>query len=389
MSNNNENSTPEYLSFSDFNFPDKILRGIYAYGWEQPSSTQVLCLPTILKNRDVLIQAQSGTGKTGTFSLGLLNNIVPEHGSIQGLIILPTIELATQVFNVISSLAEYMELNFILCVGGKTVRDMLTYPDRATILVGTPGKLGDVCKKNIIRSQEMNLKVFVIDEFDRTFDKDFIPDVKLIFEKCVYESTQKIFISATINDDVRNICNDLLYDPVEIVIRPEEVSVKGIQQYYINVDRDDDKFDTILDIYKSVVVGQCIIFVNSKDKCNVLEKRFKEADFTINHIHGNMDRKDREMIMSDFVNGKIKILLTTDLMARGIDVQTISLVINYDMPFDSAQYIHRVGRTGRYGKKGFAINLIGNDNDYKSLKAIEKYYSIKIEELPFDFAKLL
>lgn len=375
--------------FEEFELSESLLRGIYGNGWEVPSTTQKLGIPPILTGRDVLIQAQSGTGKTGTFSISLLHRIVPEYGAIQGIIVVPTIELGDQVYKVIRTLGEYMEINFIKCVGGHNVRDRLQYPDRATILIGTPGKLADICKRNLIKSQNFDVRIIVIDEFDKTFDKDFIPVIQIIFKRCIDEKTQIVLSSATINDDVRTLSKEFMNNPIEISLKTEDVSLDGIKQYYIDLGSDDYKFDTILDIYKASRVGQCIIFVNSKEKCNMLETKFSSVDFTVSHIHGNMDRLEREKIMNEFRNGTIRILLTTDLMARGIDVQTVSLVINYDIPTDSSQYIHRIGRTGRYGKKGCAINLIGNNSDSRSLKAIELYYSIKIDELPENFSEVM
>ena len=379
------------MKFEDFipKLSDKLLRGIYAIGWENPSSTQVNGIPAILSKKDVIIQAHSGTGKTGTFCISLLNNINPELGCIQGIIIVPTIELGTQVYTVLCTLSEFMEINVLKCVGGHNVKDRLVYPERATILVGTPGKLSDICSRNLIKSQKYNLSMIIIDEFDKTFDKDFVPVIQNIFKTYVYENTQIVLSSATINDEVITLSDTFMHDPIKIILKSEEVSLDGIKQYFIKLDCDDHKFETILDLYKIARVAQCIIFVNSKEKCNILEHKFNSNEFTVSHIHGNIDRSEREKIMNDFRNGTIRILLTTDLMARGIDVQTVSLVINYDIPIDSSQYIHRIGRTGRYGKKGCAINLIGNNSDIRNIRAIEDFYKIKIDELPADFADSL
>jgi len=378
----------ENLSFEDMHLKDALLRGIFAYGWEKPSFIQQQGIPLILQDRDVIMQAQSGLGKTGTFAIAMLQRINEEIPTIQGVIILNTRELADQVCRVIQSIGDYMKLNFVKCVGKTRVDGRLHYDDRATVLIGTPGKICTVLERRMIQHQAIDIKLLVVDEFDKTLEFDFIPTIKEIFGY-TNDTTKVVLSSATMNEAVLEISGNFMRNPKTISVKDEEVSLDGILQYHIKCERDEWKFDTIIDLYKSLVIAQSIIFVNSKRKCDQLESMFKERDFTIKSIHGGMEQTDRDVIMNEFRNGHIRILLSTDLTARGIDVPSVSLVINYEMPIDKSQYIHRVGRTGRYGKKGFAINLLGHRNEITQLQAIEECYRITIPELPSNFRNII
>lgn len=375
---------PKKQKFEDFNIKEAILRGIYAIGWETPSVIQCQAIPHILSGRDVIMQAQSGTGKTGTFTIGLLQQINENKAEIQGIILLPVRELANQVYKVIQNIGDRLQVNFVKCVGKTHVRSELTYPDRATILVGTPGKILDVISNRFIKSQPLNLKIVVIDEFDKMLEEDFIPVIKEIFN-FINDETQIVLSSATVNNQVMKISERFMRNPIEITIKEEDVSLEGISQYYVDCEKDCWKFDCILDLYKSLVVTQSVIFVNSIKRCEELVSLFNNKNFSASAIHGNLDQSERDKIMKDYTDGTIRILVTTDLTARGIDVHQVSLVINYELPVDRAQYIHRIGRTGRYGKKGSAINLIGNNYEREALKKIEDFYRIQIPTLPSDY----
>lgn len=383
MTTNNEE-----ITFEQMNLKDELLRGIYSYGWEKPSFIQQQGIPMILKHRDVIMQGQSGTGKTGTFVISILQKIDENTPTIQGVIILNTRELADQVCEVLKSIGDYLKINCVKCVGKTRVNNRLPYVGRATILVGTPGKICNVLEKRLIDQQVIDIKMLVIDEFDKTLESDFIPTIKDIL-KFTTQKTSIILSSATVNNDVLDISHHFMDNPTYISVKDEELSLEGIRQYHIKCERDEWKFETIMDLYKSLVIAQSIIFVNSKRNCDNLERMFKEKDFTVQTLHGGMEQHDRDMIMKDFRSGTIRVLLSTDLTARGIDVPSVSLVINYDLPIDKAQYIHRVGRTGRYGKKGCAINLIGHRNDLHLLREIEECYHISIPDLPLNFKNII
>jgi len=382
-------SNPEKIkSFEDISLKENLLRGIYSYGWENPSSIQQQGIPAILTGNDVIMQAQSGMGKTGTFTVSLLQQIDENAPEVQGVIIVPTRELADQVYKVIQAIGDYMKINFIKCVGKTHVRDKLPFSHRATILIGTPGKICAVLSKQLIKSQPFNLRILVIDEFDKTLEDDFIPTIKEIFTY-INKETQVVLSSATVNDSVLDIADHFMRNPIVISIKEEEITLEGIKQFYIDCRKEEWKFETIMDLYQVLVIAQSIIFVNSKRKCEQLEELFRRRDFTVKHIHGGMEQEERDRIMTEFRSGSIRILLSTDLTARGIDVPGVTLVINYELPTDKAQYIHRIGRTGRYGKKGSSINLIGSSYEMGALKSIEDYYSTAIQELPSNFAELI
>lgn len=372
--------------FEMMGLKDDILRGIYKYGWEKPSGIQCTGIPAILQNRDVILQAQSGTGKTGTFAIAMLQRIDDLEG-IQGIIILNTRELADQVYTVIKTLGNYLKVNFVKCVGQSQVDNRLAYQFGPTVLIGTPGKICTTLRMKFIH-QPLNIKLLVIDECDKTLEKDFIPTIKEIVQHTC-RSTNIVLSSATLNPDIIKMSKDFMTDPITIFIDNDKLSLDGIIQYKVICDRDGFKFDTMLDIFKIIRVGQCVIFVNSKRTCDDLEARFSDKGFTISSIHGDMEQQLRDRIMDEFRRGKIRMLLTTDLTARGIDVPGISLVFNYELPNDPAQYIHRVGRTGRYGKKGCAINLIGGHAEVRKLGDIEKCYGIKITDLPSNFKNIM
>jgi translation initiation factor 4A len=376
-------------SFEDANLKEKLLQGIYSYGWEKPSTIQRKGILPILTGRDVIMQAQSGLGKTGCFTVALLQRIEENEASIQGAILVPTRELADQVYKVIQAVGDHMKINFIKCVGKSRVRDELVYKDRCTILIGTPGKLHAVISKQIIRSQPFRLKCFIIDEFDKMLEEqDFIETIRDIFSFLTKE-TQVVLSSATVSREVMDVADQFMRNPIDIAVKTEDLTLEGIKQFYVNCQKNEWKFDTILDLYQSLVVAQSIIFVNTKRTCEELFDKFTNKSFAVQALHGSLEQEERDRIMDDFRAGKIRVLLTTDLIARGIDVPGISLVVNYDLPNDNAQYIHRCGRGGRYGKKGVAINLLGNQYDQKRLQGIEQYYSTAIMELPVDYAKLI
>lgn len=374
--------------FEDVGIKESILKGIYQYGWEKPSNIQKQAIPAILTQRDVVMQAQSGQGKTGAFVVSVLQNLDENEPTVQAIILVHVHELAEQIYKVVQSLADKLEVNVIKCVGGTHVKDRLMYPRRATILVGTPGKMRTVLEKRLIKSQNFALRNFVIDECDKMLEENFLDDVHAIFNH-IGENTQVILSSATYNDDVMNISSHFMRDPILIIIKEEDLNLEGIQQYYIRLPQESDKYETILDLYNSLVIGQSIIFTSSKKKCDYLEDSFNKDSFAVGSMHGGMETAQREQTMDNFRRGHIRILLSTDLTGRGIDIPGISLVVNYDIPHDAAQYLHRIGRSGRYGKKGNAITLISSKRDEDMLKSIEKEFGIEIKELPMDFANMI
>uniref|UniRef100_A0A6C0BSJ4 Helicase n=1 Tax=viral metagenome TaxID=1070528 RepID=A0A6C0BSJ4_9ZZZZ len=373
-------------NFDDLNINENILRGIYSYGFEKPSTIQQKSIPEIIKGSDVISQAQSGTGKTGAYVIGLLNKIDLSVKKTECLILLPTHELVNQVYDVMTEISKYMDINILKLIGGtnisECIRDLSLKPE---ILIGTPGRVLDMIQRGHIISDD--LKILVLDEADEILSygfKDTIYNIIIsISKKC-----QICLFSATLPDDILDLTHKFMNNPQKILIKNEELTLEGIQQFYVKVKDNNWKYDIITDLYDVINVNQCIIYINSKIKINEIYQRFLEDDFPVSYISGERSSDDRKKIMEEFRSGKIRILLSTDLLSRGIDIQQLSLVINFDLPREKETYIHRIGRSGRYGRKGIAINLI-NDKEIQDLKNIEEFYNSKINELPENIKELL
>lgn len=365
---------PVYKTFEDMNLKQNILRGIFSHGFETPSYIQQKAIVQIQSKKDLIGQSQSGTGKTGAFTIGILNLLNEMVKGVQALILSPTRELSEQIYSVFVSISKYTKLKISLSVGG-TVTEKL---DDTNILIGTPGRVLD-----LLKNQKFNLRncsVFTLDEADEMLSKGFKEQIYEIFQY-VPNDIQVLLFSATMPPEIFEITKKFMRNPLNILVKNEELTLEGIRQYYVYVEEENWKFDTLSDLYKMFEITQGVIFCNSKQKVENLTQRLLEQKFMVSGIHS--DVSNRQAIMNDFKYGKTRILITTDLLARGIDVQHISLVINYDIPRSKEIYIHRIGRSGRFGRKGIAINFVSKQ-EAPLLKEIEKYYSTEINELPSD-----
>lgn len=368
-----------YSSFESMRLKPNLLKGIYNYGFEAPSAIQSRAIMQIITGRDTIAQAQSGTGKTATFSIGMLQVLDTKSKECQALILSPTRELAVQIQNVVKQLGGYMNIHTHACVGGKNVgEDMKKLQQGQQVVSGTPGRALDVIKRQQLQTRHM--KVLILDEADELFTKGFREQIYEIY-KYLPSTVQVVVVSATLSKEVIEMTSKFTTNPAKILVKREEVSLKGIKQYYIQCEKEDWKFDTLCDIYDSLTITQAVIFCNTKSKVNWLAGQMKKANFMVVAMHGDMKQDERDSIMNDFRTGNSRVLISTDVWARGIDVQQISLVINYDLPLDKEHYIHRIGRSGRFGRKGVAINLI-TQNDNEEFKDLQQYYSIKIKEMP-------
>lgn len=392
MSKNDENiefknsrSFEVYKDFDEMNLHDDLLRGIYSWGFDHPSGIQQRAIVPIINGIDIIAQAQSGTGKTGAFSIGVLGNLNYSSQSTQAIIVAPTRELVHQIYLVISGLSKHLPVNIMYVIGGTEVtNDIKSLKQGANIIVGTPGRLFDLIDRGYIYTS--SVKTFIIDEADQMLSSDFKDQIHRILKRIPSDSQIGIF-SATLPNPVMKLANHIMRDPIQILVKADELTLEGIKQYYVDVNCEDWKYDVLCDIYQSMNICQAIIYVNTQKKCDILYERLCDNNFAVSRIHGKMDQTQRNEIMKNFRGGTTRVLLTTDLLARGIDVQQVSLVINYDIPNDLENYLHRIGRTGRYGKKGVAINFITKD-DYSKVKEIEKYYSTQLEALPSNLESL-
>lgn len=375
-----------YDSFDTMDLPENLLRGIYAYGYDKPSKIQQRAIVPMKERRDIIAQSQSGTGKTGTFSIGALSIIDPDLKAPQVLILSPTRELAQQTEDVARNIGTYMKIQVHSATGGPPIAEDIRALQRgAQFIVGTPGRIYDLIRRGALKLDAM--RVLIMDEADQMLEDRFREQVHCILEFKFPPTTQVALFSATMPPEVTEVAEKFLQNPCRILLPPEEVTLEGIKQYYVELDREEWKFEALMDLYKHLTINQLLIFVNKRQKAEWLAARLSENGFTLECIHGDMDVAERKKRMNDFRKGQVRVLISTDLLARGIDVQQVSMVINYELPMQRENYIHRIGRSGRYGRKGVAINLMLTD-EMRALKEIETYYKTMINALPSDLSNL-
>jgi len=365
---------------------DALVRGIYTYGFEQPSRIQQVAIVPMSRHTDILAQSQSGTGKTGAFTIGALSVVKTECNEPQVLVLCPTRELSQQTERVARALGQYMNLKVLSATGGNHIRnDIQALKSGIHFVVGTPGRVYDLLRRGELRLDHM--KYVILDEADQMLEELFAEEIKLILNCRFPPSTRLALFSATMPDHVLEVAEMYLSQPVRILLPQDEVTLDGIKQYYVELEREDWKLSVLLDLYQQVTVNQALIYVNKRQKAEWLAKNLASQGFTIEYIHGDMEVAERKKRMDDFRSGHVRVLISTDLLARGIDIQQISLVINYEMPIQRENYVHRIGRSGRYGKKGVAINLVTVE-ELACVKEIESHYSTSILELPEDLSVL-
>jgi translation initiation factor 4A len=373
--------------FDKMELPEALLRGIYAYGFQRPSDIQSKGILPMKQGRDLIAQARSGTGKTGTFCIGSMSKINPELKKVQVLAIVHTRELAQQIRNVASALGEYMGISVYSATGGTPIREDLKAIERGVhFIVGTPGRIYDLITRRAL-SRDM-IRVLVLDEADQMLEDRFKEQVICILEQGFPQDCQIALFSATMPTEVAEFAEKILKNPVRILVPPEEVTLDGIKQYFVEVERDDWKYDVLCDLYKQLTINQALIYCNKRHKAEWLAEKMQQEGFPISFIHGEMDPEERSRRMKEFRAGQARIMISTDLLARGIDVQQVSVVINYELPTQQENYIHRIGRSGRYGRKGTAINLITTE-EKRMLDTIRNHYATQIVVLPEDLASLV
>jgi translation initiation factor 4A len=370
-------------SFDQMGLHENLLRGIYAYGFEKPSAIQQKGIVPFTKGLDVIQQAQSGTGKTATFCAGILNNLDYQNLECQALVLAPTRELAQQIEKVMRALGDYLQVKCHACVGGTSVReDARILSAGVHVVVGTPGRVYDMLRRRCLRAD--NIKMFTLDEADEMLSRGFKDQIYDIFQLLPPKLQVGVF-SATLPPEALEITRKFMNKPVRILVKRDELTLEGIKQFYVNVEKEDWKLDTLCDLYETLAITQSVIFANTRRKVDWLTDKMRERDHTVSATHGDMDQNTRDVIMREFRSGSSRVLITTDLLARGIDVQQVSLVINYDLPTQPENYLHRIGRSGRFGRKGVAINFVTHD-DERMLQDIQRFYNTVIEELPSNVA---
>lgn len=370
-------------SFDDMKLPDDLLRGIYAYGFERPSAIQQRSIVPIIEGRDTIGQAQSGTGKTAAFLVGAFAKLDPTRSACQVLVLAPTRELARQTQRVASALGHYMGLKCHCCIGGiARHNDVSCLRQGQHVVVGTPGRVYDMMQQGVLRATW--LQTFILDEADEMLSYGFKDQIYCIF-KMLDPTVQVCLFSATMPPDILELTAKFMRDPVRILVKKDALTLEGINQYYIALESEEWKIDVLMDLYETLTIAQCIIYCNTQRKADYLAESLSRRDFVVSVLHAGLDQEDRELVMREFRAGASRVLITTDLLARGIDVQQVSLIINYDIPVQVESYLHRIGRSGRFGRKGTAINFVTR-RDVGMIHAIERHYATQIEELPSDIA---
>jgi len=376
---------PEFKKWEDVDeiSPD-LLRGIYAYGFENPSNIQQKSIMSIIHKRDVIAQAQSGTGKTGAFTVAALQSIDVTKAKTQVLILAPTRELAKQIYDVINGIGAMMTgLTIRLLVGGtSTAEDAAELRKSAPhIIVGCPGRVFDMIRRNNIQASHVHM--LVLDEADEMLSAGFNDQIYNIFQY-MPSDIQVVLFSATMPPELYTLTEKFMRSPVNIQVKAEQLTLEGIQQHYVGLDDDVQKYLTLKDLFKTISVSQCIIFCNSTKRVADLHEAMLFDGFPVCCIHSGMEKGERDKAYQEFKAGVHRVLISSNVTARGIDIQQVSTVINFDMPQDVHIYLHRIGRSGRWGRKGVGINFVTR-RDMRIKKEIEAYYGTIITELPVNF----
>ena len=371
----------DYPSWEDLNLKTEILRGLYAQGFENPSAIQRKAIHPFINGYDLIAQAQSGTGKTCTFCTSLLQIVDPKNKNCQALLVSPTRELAEQTREVMNRIGNWLKVSTLLCIGKTDINQSINEIEEngCTIVIGTPGRIIDMIEKKIINPSQ--IKTMVFDEADELLKNSFLDDFKKILRKTPTNSQICLFSASYRPENLKLTEKFMDKNKVTILIKNEMLTLDGISQFYINVEREEWKFATLIDLFGTISSCQTIVYVNTIRKANWLKEKFIEKQFTASVIHSELQQHERREIMEEFRGGNSRILVSTDLTARGIDVQQVSVVINYDIPTNIENYLHRIGRSGRYGRKGVAINF-STITDLDKIKRIEQYYNTHIPELP-------
>ena len=381
MSSNKEVASYEVDKFEQMNLKKNVLRGIFAYGYEYPSAIQKKAIPAFIGGEDLIAQAQSGTGKTAAFSVSILQRLDEADESLQSIIVSPTRELTEQIYNVIKNLAQYTKIKFALLLGGQSRREQIDIlRNGVQCVICTPGRINDLIESGYLNTS--NIKNLVLDEADELLKDAFVSQIRFIVEN-IPSATQICLFSATMSESCLKTAYKFMNEPNTIYVRKEQLTLEGINQYYVFTDNDKIKYDTIIDLYSSIIINQLIIYCNTKQRVVYLANSLTKDNYTCACIHSDLTTSERMHIMRGFRSGEVRVLISTDLLSRGIDVQQVSLVINYDLPRNVESYIHRIGRSGRYGRRGLALNFISN-YDKNLINELENFYNTQISELPMN-----
>ena len=374
----------EINNWEDLEAKMDLLRGIYAIGFETPSPIQKKAISPMFDKKDVIAQAQSGTGKTGCFAVASLQLTDVTKSVPQVLILSPTRELAMQTQNVIDTIGNQMKgMKTQLLIGGtSTEEDIRKLNENSPqIIIGCPGRVHDMMRRK--RLQTKDLKLIVIDEADEMLSSGFKEQVYNIFQFMPNEIQVGLF-SATMPIELHSLTEKFMRNPIKILVKSEQLTLEGIEQFYIALDSDDQKYDALKDLYGIISMSQCIIYCNSVKRVSDLYDAMTADNFPVCQIHSNMEKEDRNASYEAFKSGSQRVLISSNVTARGIDIQQVSTVVNFDVPKCIHTYLHRIGRSGGWGRKGIGINFVTR-RDARNIKDVENHYQTQIKELPQSF----
>ncbi|VEU20082.1 DEKNAAC100150 [Brettanomyces naardenensis] len=375
-------------SFEDLGLSEELLKGLYAMKFSKPSKIQEKALPLLLANppKNLIAQSQSGTGKTAAFALAMLSRVNIDDPSTQAICLSPARELARQTLDVVQEMGKYTKIKFQLVVPGILERNQNV---NAQILVGTPGLMLDLVRRRRVNLSKV--KIFVLDEADNMLDQQGLADQCVRFKKVLPRTIQLALFSATFPEDVKQYAKRFVPEANTLELKHEELNVRAIKQLYMDCNSEQHKFECLCELYGLLTIASSIIFVQRKETADKLYFRMKQEGHAVSVLHGDLETKDRDRLIDDFREGRSKVLITTNVLARGIDIPSVSMVVNYDMPFDRAgnpdpaTYLHRIGRTGRFGRTGVSISFIHDKKSYECLQYIAQYFGdIELTRVPTD-----
>jgi ATP-dependent RNA helicase RhlE len=365
------------MRFEELNLIDPLLRAVQDQGYTEPTPIQEQAIPHILAGRDLVGLAQTGTGKTAAFALPILQRLMERTGKkrfIRVLVLAPTRELASQIHESFANYGKYTKLSQMTIFGGVSQRPQVNQLRRGVhIVAATPGRLLDLMNQGEVRLDRLD--VLVLDEADRMFDMGFLPDLRRIIRQ-LPEQRQNLLFSATMPPDIQGLASEILHDPVEVAVAPESTTVEAVQQQVYFVEKS-DKSNLLKHLFNEHNMFRTLVFTRTKHGADRLSRQLNKARISAAPIHGNKSQSAREKTLAQFKRGKIQVLVATDIVARGIDVDEITHVVNYDLPNETESYVHRIGRTGRAGSSGMAISFCATD-ERKYLNGIERLIQMHI-----------
>lgn len=372
------------MEFENFDLKREMLMGIFEAGFERPSPIQEESIPVALQGRNILARAKNGTGKTAAFLIPCLEKIVPKEPKVQCVILVPTRELAMQTSQVAKTLGKHLDINVMVTTGGTGLRDdIIRLADPVHVLVGTPGRIADLARQNIADLSEC--RMVVMDEADKLLSQEFTSTIEEVLSRHPADRQLMLF-SATFPISVKEFSDKHMNNPYEINLM-DELTLRGITQYYAFVE-EKQKVHCLNTLFSKLQINQSIIFCNSTNRVELLAKKITELGYSCFYSHAKMPQHARNRVFHDFRNGACRNLVCSDLLTRGIDIQAVNVVINFDFPKNAETYLHRIGRSGRYGHLGLAINLISWDDRF-NLYNIEQDLGIEIQPIPASIDKSL